>query len=452
MPATLPAGPYRVLRTVEGQALPYYVLPFDGDGVCTGPQTAQHLLDAAHGYSDIFLFSHGWNNDWAAATQRYEAFIQGVQSLRREYHLPAPPGYKPLLVGIFWPSQALAWFESEVGPGFAAGGDPALQAAQADLLQGVLQDVAAALPKASRARFFELATASALQPPEAQELAALLAGATHADSEEGRAAPTAQDLLAAASSLAAPEPDYDAVGTADAAPAAPGAGPSAAFGFGDLLGALDPRNLIKPFTVWQMKDRAGVVGHDGVAPVLLSLLQRSAARVHLLGHSYGCKVVMTALCTPPTLPRLVESALLLQPAVSQYAFAAEVPDVGVAGGFARARQRVRQPIVATYSANDVPLTKLFHVSVRRSDDLGELQFAGEGSSPSRYAAMGGYGPQASQARFVSMQDPGDAYTMGATGQLLAVNGTRCISGHGDINGPATWWLSYLLATAHQQTT
>ncbi len=449
MPATLPAGPYRVLQTIEGQALPYYVLPFDGNGVCTGPQTLQHLLDAADGYSDIFLFSHGWNNDWAAATQRYEEFILGVQSLRREHHLPAPAGYKPLLVGIFWPSQALAWFDSEVGPGFAAVGDPAAQAAQAELLQGVLQDVAAALPKASRARFFELATAPALQPPEARELAALLAGATHADNEEGRAAPTAQDLLAAASSLSAPEPDYDAVGTADAAA---GAAPSAAFGLGDLLGALDPRNLIKPFTVWQMKDRAGVVGHDGVAPVLLGLLQRSTARVHLLGHSYGCKVVMTALCTPAALPRPVESALLLQPAVSQYAFAAEVPDVGVAGGFARARQRVHQPIVATYSANDVPLTKLFHVSVRRSDDLGELQFAGEGSSPSRYAAMGGYGPQASQARFVAIQDPGGAYTMGAAGQLLAVNGTRCISGHGDINGPATWWLSYLLATAHQHTT
>ena len=450
MPATLPAGPYRVLHTVEGELLPYYMLPFDADGVCTGPQTLQHLLEVAHGYSDIFLFSHGWNNDWAAATQRYEAFIQGVQSLRREYHLPAPADYKPLLVGIFWPSQALAWFESEVGPGFAAGGDPAAQTAQADLLQGVLQDVAAALPMASRSRFFELATASALQPPQAQELATLLAGATHADSEAGRAAPTAQDLLSAANSLAEPEPDYDAVGTADATAATPGDGPAAAFGIGDLLGALDPRNLIKPFTVWQMKDRAGVVGHAGVAPVLLGLLQRSTARVHLLGHSYGCKVVMTALCTPPALPRPVESALLLQPAVSQYAFAAEVPDVGAAGGFARARQRVNQPIVATYSANDVALTKLFHVSVRRSDDLGELQFAGEGSSPSRYGAMGGYGPQASQASFVSIQDPGGAYTLGATGQLLAVNGTRCISSHGDINLPSIWWLSYLLATAHQQ--
>ena len=38
-PATLPAGPYRVLQTGEGEPLPYYVLPFDADGVCNGPQT-----------------------------------------------------------------------------------------------------------------------------------------------------------------------------------------------------------------------------------------------------------------------------------------------------------------------------------------------------------------------------------------------------------------------------
>jgi hypothetical protein len=29
-----------------------------------------------------------------------------------------------------------------------------------------------------------------------------------------------------------------------------------------------------------------------------------------------------------------------------------------------------------------------------------------------------------------------------------VNGTRTISGHGDITNPSTWWLAYQLATAH----
>lgn len=213
-----------------------------------------------------------------------------------------------------------------------------------------------------------------------------------------------------------------------------------------MLAKLDPRQLLKPFTVWQMKDRAGKVGHGGVAPLLVDLLQRSPARVHLLGHSYGCKVVMTALCTPAELPRPVESALLLQPAVSQYAFAEKVPERDRAGGYRRALERVRQPIVVTYSANDVPLTKLFHIAVRRHDDLGELQFAA-GGSPSRYAAMGGFGPQESGATFVKIEDAGGTYAF-ADKKLIAVDGTRRIPGHGDVSNPSTWWLSWRLATAH----
>lgn len=442
MPSTLPAGPYHVLESVEGRPVPYYVIPFDADGLCTGPQTRQHLIDAAAGYSDIFVFSHGWNNDWTAATERYEDFIRGVQALRRGHHLAMPADYKPLLVGIFWPSQALAWFDAETGPGFAAG-DPAEQDRAADLAQGVLADVASVLPAEKRERFYALAQADSVSPAEARELAEMLAAAAHADDEGARNdAPSAGDLLVAASSIETPPPDLDRVGTSDGV----AADPQAAFNLGGLARALDPRNLLKPFTVWQMKDRAGVVGHHGVAPLLAALLGLSdKVRIHLLGHSYGCKVVMTALCAPDTLPRPVESALLLQPAVSQYAFAADVPESHVKGGFARAADRVRRPIVVTYSANDIALTKLFHVAVRRGDDLGELQFAGEGTTPSRYAAMGGYGPQASGAKFVTIQDPGGAYDFDDGTRLFAVNGTRTIGGHGDISGPATWWLSYLLS-------
>lgn len=436
------AGPYRLIESVEGQPVPYYVVPFDADGLCTGPQTRQHLVDAASGYSDIFLFSHGWNNDWTTATGRYESFIRGVQALRREHHLPMPAGYKPLLVGIFWPSQALAWFDSEVGPGFA-GGDPVRQDQAAGLDQGVLRDVAQALPAARRERFYALAQADRVDAAEARELAEMLAAATRADDEGARGdAPSATDLLVAAQSIEAPAPDLNQVGISDGV----AADPQAAIGLGDLASKLDPRNLLKPFTVWQMKDRAGVVGHRGVAPLLQALLDGSQARIHLLGHSFGCKVVMTALCTPASLSRPVESALLLQPAISQYAFADAVPDRDqVKGGFALAPERVRRAIVATYSDNDVALTKLFHLAVRRSDDRGELQFAGEGSTPSRYAAMGGFGPQASGARFTSIQDPGGDYDFGDGTRILAVNGTRTISGHGDISNPATWWLSYLLS-------
>ena len=98
------------------------MIPFDKDGTCEGPQTRADLLAHAQDYSDIFVFSHGWNNDWTVATKRYEHFINGFIDLRRRHNLPVPPNYKPLLVGIFWPSQALAWFEKEAGPEIAGDG------------------------------------------------------------------------------------------------------------------------------------------------------------------------------------------------------------------------------------------------------------------------------------------------------------------------------------------
>lgn len=450
MSTQLPAGPYRTLRTPEGDAFPYYIMPFDKDGVCTGPQTRAHLLANLQGVSDLFLFCHGWNNDWSTATTRYEAFIKGFQALRKSMALPMPANYKPLLVGVFWPSQSLTIFESETGPGFA--GSEAEDVA-VGALQGMLAEIAAQLPAASRARFHTLAAAAELNQAEARELATMLCDALHdlSDTEAGAAsAPSVDDLLASAAAITAPEVDVDAVGSIGA-PAGV-ADPLAAGGIGGLLKVLDPRNLLKPFTVWQMKDRAGKIGAAGVAPLLYDLLTASDAttRVHLLGHSYGCKVVMTATCVMPPTTRMVESALLLQPAISQYAFAESVPERNVPGGFVSACTRVQQPISATFSNRDKPLHDIFHLSVRRRDDIGELQYAGD-ESPSRFAAMGGYGPQATTgATIIPIRNAGQAYTLPAAPHVVGINGARVIDGHGDILNDDVWYLSWTLATAHMR--
>ena len=448
MTTQLPAGPYRTMTTPEGESFSYYILPFDADGVCTGPLTRAHLLANLQGVTDIYLFSHGWNNDWSAATKRYEAFIRGYQALRSSLGLAMPTPYKPLLCGVFWPSQALALFDSEKGPGFASA---AAQDADIGVMQSVLAEIAAQLPAAKRARFHALATAAALPPADATELAELLAGVLHdvTDSEAGAAAaPSAADLIASATALAPEEPDYDAIGAVGGGTAA--GTPQAAGGIGGFLKALDPRNLIKPFTVWQMKDRAGKVGAVGVAPLLDDLLTTSDAttRVHLLGHSYGCKVVMTATCRMQQAARKIESALLLQPAISQYAFSESVPERNVPGGFHPALTRVRTPITATFSRHDTPLHGMFHLSVRRHNDLGELQYAGD-ESPSKFAALGGYGPRGTASATVApIRTPGDAYTLPSAPALLGVDGAAHIDGHGGILNDAVWYLTWTLSTAH----
>ena len=217
---------------------------------------------------------------------------------------------------------------------------------------------------------------------------------------------------------------------------------------GGILGQLDPRNLLKPFTVWQMKDRAGVVGARGVAPLLEACSPHSGARVHLLGHSYGCKVVMAAVSKPATLTRNVESALLLQPAVSHYAFAPKVPERNLPGGFHVALKRVNRPIVATFSRQDSALHQFFHMAVRRHDDLGELQ-AADGTVP-KYGALGGFGPQASNATVVKIAAAGGDYDLSGSARIIGVDGTGIIKGHGDISQPATWWLAYALATTQMR--
>ncbi|QSX76932.1 hypothetical protein [Agrilutibacter solisilvae] len=442
MPKMIPVGPYQTRQTAEGLSFPYYIIPFDKDGRCEGPATREHLLNAAAGknFTDIFLFSHGWNNDWETATKRYSDFIDGYVGQRTTLGLPKKDGYKPLLVGVFWPSQALAWFDSETGPGFAGAGDPATAAPEVDDGRALAGDIAQSLPADQRDAFYDLVQRPALTQAEGRELAAMLASVLAPD-DEGleRGAPSADDLLAAANQMGAP-PDFDTVGGGGAA----AAGPDAA-GFGDLVAKLDPRNLIKPFTVWQMKDRAGVVGSRGVSKLLGDLLGKSEARVHLLGHSFGCKVVMSATAALPAPPRKVHSALLLQPAISQYAFSSKVPESGLAGGFHGNLQRIDRPVLATFSGNDVALSKTFHLAVRRKSDLGE-QPAAAGQSPSIYGALGGFGPQEADAVVVRIKPAGEAYDFGAGGRLVGVEGTGTITGHGDISKPATWWLAYSIAT------
>src|SRR5437867_7553126 len=96
-------SPGAVGTRMEAEAA-YRVVPFDKNGVCTGPQRRDEIVADAAGATDVFVFSHGWNNDWAAANERYAHFIVEYTTLReRAWAAPDRP-YRPLAVGIFWPS------------------------------------------------------------------------------------------------------------------------------------------------------------------------------------------------------------------------------------------------------------------------------------------------------------------------------------------------------------
>lgn len=447
MPDRLEPGPYRVVRTPDGTELPFYIIPFDKHGRCEGPRTRDQLLDrvSVGDLTDVFLFSHGWNNDWTVATRRYNHFLEGYLGMRERLGLPVPAGFRALLAGVFWPSTALAFGQDEEGPAIAAGDPLGEHDARA------ARQLAEALPADAVAEFYHLAQAPELDEAQARRFAELLRQlpATGAG-EDATQAPTADDLVtvwraaAAESGTDTRPPDLEDFGLRDATGPPATAGPQVA-GIGSFLKKLDPRHVIRMMTVWQMKDRAGTVGANGVHELLTGLLSASSARVHLLGHSYGAKVVLSAAAAR-TLPRRVRSILLLQPAVSHLCFAATVPETHPPrpGGYRGVLDRVEQPILSTFSANDSALTKTFHLALRRADDLGEARIAAPGEPPSRYAALGGFGPRGAGERLVDIEDAGRRYDLSGPARVVGLRGTRTIAGHGDISNESTWWALYCL--------
>lgn len=454
MPNVIPPGPFKQVTTSDPAIqAPWYIMPFDKDGSCTAPLTRKHLVDAVgtKRFTDVFLFSHGWNNDWDAASERYEDFIAGFLRMRQEHGLTLAREYRPVLVGVFWPSTALVlpW---ERAPRFA--GKPAADGAGVEDWRREIEELGQAIGDAAeRTAFYELAQQERLNDADAARLAAIvarLAAGLSRDDAETQATGTsvsAEQLVQRARALGKSQGTASNSGQFGFAGgggggASPDAAPEAAFSLSDL----DPRNLVRIATVLQMKDRAARVGATGVGPLLRDLLAaHPGVRIHLVGHSYGAIVVLSAMCFGGELPALVDSVLLLQPAVSQWCFSSDVAGRGFQGGYRTALERTRGPIFTTFSRHDSPLTKLFHLAARRDEDLGQIQIASGGGlpkPPSTYAALGGYGPAGLSAAELDVHPiatPPEGLALRADARVCALNGDERISGHGDISSAATWW-------------
>jgi hypothetical protein len=447
-PGRLEAGPYRTLDLVEGGTAPWYIVPFDKEGRCEAPRTRAHLLSTlrAGDFTDVVLFSHGWNNDWETASRRYDHFLNGYTNMVRSRDLSHPSPFRPLLIGIIWPATALVmpW---EEGPSFA-GGTPGIDDEQVGQERREIQALADQLRGGARERLYELAQREGgLTAEEAVELARILApfyATKHDDLTKAGGAPPPDEIVriweAASRDAAATGPAANRDGEFGLLPETPssGVGPQAA----GVLGWLNPRDAVRAATVLLMKDRAGTVGAGGVGPLVRDILAQSTARLHMVGHSYGAKIVLSALCAKEV-ERPATSLLLLQPAVSHLCFAANVPGTRRPGGYRAALARTTQPILTTFSTHDVPLTRLFHQVVRRAADLGEARIAGV--APSDYAALGGFGPGGTDEDSEEIAIPalGQKYEFGPNApEIYGLEASGAIGGHGDISNEHTWWALY----------
>jgi hypothetical protein len=451
----LPAGQLDELPIGDGTA-PLYVLPFDKAGAPQAPVTAERVRAAvAAGITDVLLLSHGWNTDWQRAVGFYRRFVAAFDRTVRAHGSPRTP-LRPLVVGVSWPSIALPESTAPMMAG-APGGSLEPDAAAGEL-------AAELVAPRDRPEFAALVGSEALGPAAARRLAQLLGPLYgHVDDElpapdPGAPAEPVSDVddtlatwAAVQERLAEVDGPLVVSGPSGArrSPARASRAPTAASMSGAaLVGALSPRNIVRMATLLLMKDRAGVVGRDGVGPQLGAILDAApGVRVHLVGHSFGCKVLLAAACSPG-LPRPVRSALLLQPALSYLALADDVPELGVPGGYSAAKHRCELPIMVTWSRRDVALHDIFPLAVRRRSDLGErgVAAAGAESPPTPFAAMGGWGPhRAPDVEDVPIRQPADGpYRIDGGHRVLALDGNRTISGHGDVVGASTAWALHTL--------
>src|SRR5688572_27750566 len=99
--------------------IPYFEIEFDKRG------GIKRDVNPAGGFTDLFVISHGWNNDATEARTLYKKFFESFAKVAAaQFDMAA---IKPAIVGVFWPSKRfnedLAVSGGEAG-GAAAAAEP----------------------------------------------------------------------------------------------------------------------------------------------------------------------------------------------------------------------------------------------------------------------------------------------------------------------------------------
>ena len=433
---------------------PYAELEFDAKGKF-GAAQLKAALDTlrAPGLTDVLVLSHGWNNDIADARKWYGAYLD---FLRKEVDARNVPGIDTRKVGViavFWPSKKFA--DSELVAGNASSvGAPVTKAS----VKKQLTLLASAFPdKASKAKF---AAAEKLLDKIETDVAAqrkfvdLLrtfwtTGKSGADALPAAGAKKPGDQVLKL--LAAPVLDLPkgkigggSGGATSIGGAGGGAGTNAGQAaniFGSILGGV--RNALNMTTYYTMKERAGTVGADGLAPVV-QRIQREfpALKVHLAGHSFGGRVVTAcANALPKGAANRVQSLFLMQAAFSHYGMAQKYD--GTSNGLFRSvisDKKVTGPIYITYTAKDKAVGLAYPLASR----LGGQVASAMGDENDKYGGIGRNGAQKTpEVTPHELLPTSQQYAFNAGG-VYNLDANAIITGHSDICRPE---VAHALASA-----
>ncbi|MFJ3511879.1 serine-threonine protein kinase [Streptomyces luteogriseus] len=342
---------------------PYWELTFDADGDPGGRGRDRLLAGVrARGVRDLIVFAHGWNTDRSGATRLFDRFFAPVPRLAPAARI----GY----VGVLWPAMR---FSDEPIPDF-----PRAVAAEPARRPVLDKDTRHALLETFPGRAIlvdQIARLLEQQPPEEAEL-----------EEFGRLVRTLVEVVAPG-----PQALFAADTVAEGVPQSEpemfaGSSAAACEEFARALAELEAsgqregfripnpwdgaHELLRQATYYAMKRRAGTVGERGLGRVVGQLAKAApGVRVHLVGHSFGARLVSFALRGLPEGVRTVKSVTLLQGAFSHYAFASRLPHDARAGGVLQGQQnRVDGPVVCCHSRHDAALGTMYPLASRMAGD------------------------------------------------------------------------------------
>lgn len=376
------------------KGIPYSAAEFDKDG----KPLSQPTVPA--GTTDLIIISHGWNNNRDEAENLYRKLFENFVNVTTNDAAIAQR--KIAIVGVIWPSkkfdelmtQPPSEIKAAVGGAASVGRGGNKAASEALMLTAIdraaplfddegdetrlalLRKLVPKLEEDKKAQQTFVETLRTLLDPDGSK--------SVEQTNEDAAAPFfrghADVIFKNATQASAAPPSSPSSGSRG-----PQAAAGRAAGIGNILsGAANAvSTLLNLTTYFEMKQRAGTVGKNGLAP-LVDKLATQVERIHLAGHSFGGRVVTAAAANSMTTK--LYSMALLQAAFSHNGFSKQ------RSGFFRSvvdNKRVIGPILITHTKNDKAVGLAYPAASR----IGQDKASGFGDADDEFGGLGSNGAQ-----------------------------------------------------------
>ena len=121
---------------IPGTDLDYFLAAFDAEGRERredGRLLTEEVLKEAERQkaTDVVLLSHGWNGDVPGARDQYARWLTTMLGCEADWAAMGDlvPGYRPLVIGLHWPSKAWGDEELDLAGSFTAAsrGEPSVK-------------------------------------------------------------------------------------------------------------------------------------------------------------------------------------------------------------------------------------------------------------------------------------------------------------------------------------